>query len=347
MPSDFHEKLADIECRRDSKARRRLNDNPDVICNISADDIEKGVTLEQLDNCNTPVHCYGGQLTIHGLMPDFRPETRPNGYRSLIRNGNGSIGVKYIAVDAGKKAIIAKVCKLVDNGWHTHLNSTGFELCRNFYVKDESERAIAKTNTINAMKGIPGDKFFGSIYAYTLAYGLGYGVCADIGAIPESELWEFIRIMFGVNESELETLDNAQKEKDNAEKIAREIRWEKECAEAKVKETERIARFRLFMPTVNGTKLASIPRKTEISFQGYSSKQEIMTETIWDEEITKVIEEAKPTGQFAPKLITIKKRGFKLCYAIGKDTYPKFHQIEPRHYDIWDKACAAGQVFEA
>ncbi len=42
MPSDFHQKLDSIDCRKDTKARRRLNDNPDVICNISADDIEKG-----------------------------------------------------------------------------------------------------------------------------------------------------------------------------------------------------------------------------------------------------------------------------------------------------------------
>ncbi len=279
-------------------------------------------------------------------MPDFRPETRPNGYRSLIRNGNGSIGVKYIAVDAGKKAIIAKVCKLVDNGWHTHLTSQGFELCRNFYVKDETQRQTAKDNTIAAMKSIPGDKFFGSIYAYTLMYGMGYGICADIGAIPESELWSFISIMFNVDEVSVNELQRIADEKQIADNLAYKLQREIDIAAQKVKDEERRARFKLFLPTVTGDKLTHIPRKTEITFCGYSSQNEIITPRQWDDKGEVIDNGGIPTGQFEKKIITIKKRGFKLCYAIGSDSYPKYHQIEERLYEKWDKACQAGQVFE-
>ncbi len=346
MPSDFHEKLNSLECRRDTKARRRINDNPNTIINITAEEIEKGVTLEQLNEVNTEVHCYGGQLTIHGTMPDFNPNARVNGYKFLFQNGNGSIGVKYGAVDGDKKAIIAKVAKLVNNGWHTHLNSQGFELCRNFYVKDETQRQTAKDNTIAAMKSIPGDKFFGSIYAYTLMYGMGYGICADIGAIPESELWSFISIMFNVDETQVIELERIQKEKEIADNLAYKLQREIDIAAQKIKDEERSARFKLFLPTVTGNKLTHIPRKTEITFCGYSSQNEIITPRKWDEKGEVIDNGGIPTGQFEKKIITIKKRGFKLCYAIGNDSYPKFHQIEPGHYDKWDKACAAGQVFE-
>ncbi len=339
MPSNFHEKLESLECRRDTKARRRLNDNPNEVINITAEEIEKGVTLEQLNEVNTPVHCYGGQLTIHGTMPDFNPNARVNGYKFLFQNGNGSIGVKYGAIDGSKKAIIAKVAKLVDNGWHTHLNSQGFELCRNFYVKDETLRQKAKEDTINAMKSIPGDKFFGSIYAYTLAYGMGYGVCADIGAIPESELWSFIHVMFGVNKSEVETLDNARKEKESEEKSAREIQQEIEYKINMEKKTARLARYAEFLKTlVDKVKVTTIPTKKEFSFIRYDDS----------------LENPDKQGDFGYKTVTIKKRGFRYCYnvkpsiTIGFGYYGNeaWKMIEDRHYNNWQEQANKGLLYQ-
>ncbi len=337
----FAEKLESIDCRKDTKARRRLNDNPDTVCNITAEQIEQGVSLEDLDNCNTPVHCYGGQLTIHGLMPDFNPAARPNGYKSLIRNGNGSIGVRYDAVDAKKKAIIMRVSRLVKDKWHGNITSTACEISKNFYVKDEAERANAKAQTIAAMKSIPANRFFGSVYCYSLLYGMGYGVAAEIGAIPAIELWPFITDMFGIDETQFNELDRADKERIEAENIAYKIKQEADYIVAMEKKTARLARFAEFIKTIgNRPKVTIVPAKQEFSFIRYDDGLEL----------------PDALGQFGYKTITIKKRGFRYCYnvkpsvVIGYDysgSADKWKMIEERHYTNWNKQAAEGLLYSS
>jgi len=108
MKDDFTmkllEKLESLDCRRDEKARRVSNIAPDALAAITAEALENGVTIEELETLNVPVLYYSTQLTIHGKLPDFNPAARPAGYKAIFRNGNGSIGVKYIAIDAAKKS---------------------------------------------------------------------------------------------------------------------------------------------------------------------------------------------------------------------------------------------------
>ena len=102
------EKLETLDCRRDDKARRVSNVAPNTVANITAAELEAGVTLERLDELNVPVLRYGTQITIHGVLPDFDPDSRPGGYRAAVKNGNGSVGVRYGAVDASKKQMLRR-----------------------------------------------------------------------------------------------------------------------------------------------------------------------------------------------------------------------------------------------
>lgn len=209
------EKLESLDCRKDEKARRVLNVAPDTIADISADELEKGVSLERLESLNVPVLRYTGQVTIHGKLPSFNPGARPGGYKAIFQNGNGSIGVRYAAIDAGKKEILARCARVVEkseNGqWFTSRNSSGFEVIRYWIVKDETQREDQKLATIAALKSFPVSRFFGSIGAFSLAYGVGYGVVASIGAIPESEVWPFCAEIFGIEN--LATLEAREREK--------------------------------------------------------------------------------------------------------------------------------------
>ena len=195
------EKLDQIDCRKDTKARRVLNVAPDCVANITADTLEAGVTLEALEAVNVPVFRYGGQVTIHGKLPEFNPDSRPGGYKAVFRNQNGSIGVKYCAIDADKKKLIARACRMKGE-FSSNATSQGFEVSQCFFVHNESERLAVKAATLAALKALPVGRFFGSAYAFSLMYGAGYGIAANIGAIPVAELWPLITELTGIGSLE-------------------------------------------------------------------------------------------------------------------------------------------------
>lgn len=228
------DKLESLDCRRDDKARRVLNTAPDTVANISAETLENGVTLEALEALNVPVYRYNGQVTIHGKLPDFNPEARPAGYKAIFRNGNGSIGVRYIAIDAEKKELIARAARVSASGWFPSINSQGFDLAKTFHVHDESTREQVKQTALAALRSIPVSRFFGGAYAGVLPYGAGYYVCAYIGAIAAADLWPLIGEMLGVTETEL-----AEKEAAKArEEEERQAKYRAECDERAARRDE-------------------------------------------------------------------------------------------------------------
>lgn len=89
-----------------------------------------GVTTEQLAEFakKYPVFFYKTQVTLHGLFPEMGAYS--HGYKNLIRNQNGSLGVKYSAIDAAKKKWLASLCSVVDV--HSYRNSTEFYVYRSF-----------------------------------------------------------------------------------------------------------------------------------------------------------------------------------------------------------------------
>lgn len=262
------EKLEQIDCKRDDKARRVANVAPRTVANITADTIENGVTLEALEALNVPVLRYATQVTIHGKLPEFNEYARPGGYKSIIRNGNGSIGVRYCAIDAGKKALINMACK-VAGSWSAMMTSQGFQISQGFYVRDETEREAKKAETLAALRSLPTGLFFGQAFAYSLPYGAGYGAAADIGAIPEESLWQLIESLTGCKNLAavecLETLKEAKyQEQREAARIEREARDVVE--EAKAKELiESLAPYALTVePKQSGDKFRMLNRYNEL-----------------------------------------------------------------------------------
>ena len=211
---EITEKFDAIDCRQDDKARRVLNVAPDMAANITAEELEAGVTLERLATLNVPTFRYSTQVTIHGRLPDFNPSARPGGYRSLFLNQNGSAGVRYAAIDAGKKDLIARACQATKGRWVAHQTSQGLEISQTFIVSDESKRAEAKAQTIAALRSIPVGIFFGTAYGCVLAYGAGYAVVAVIGAIPEPEVMNLIRFFTGFETMEQVTAMEQQRQKE-------------------------------------------------------------------------------------------------------------------------------------
>jgi len=146
--NDFLDKF---ECKKDDKARRVLNVAPDKPANVTANELEDGMTLEALQGIGVPVLRYSTQITIHGLIPAFDDTKRVGGYRNLIRNGNGSVGVKYGAIDAAKKDLIARSARATGGKWHPCVDSSG--LCLQATFKDRGE-AIAFAEAAKGAAGM-------------------------------------------------------------------------------------------------------------------------------------------------------------------------------------------------
>ena len=134
------------------------------------------MTLEALQDIGVPVLRYSTQITIHGLIPAFNDAKRVGGYRNLIRNGNGSVGVKYGAIDAAKKDLIARSARATGGKWHPFTDSSG--LCLQATFKDRGE-AIAFAE---AAKGAA-SMVYGSLHGICLPWGAGYMICLFIGIL--------------------------------------------------------------------------------------------------------------------------------------------------------------------
>lgn len=225
------DKFESIACKRDDKARRVSNVAPDTIANVTADTLENGITLEALESLNVPVLRYAGQVTIHGRLPEFNQDARPGGYKAVFLNGNGSVGVRYIAIDAEKKLLIQRACRAA-GPWAANLCSSAFEVSRSFYVRDEEKRDAVKQETLAALRSLPVALFYGQAFAFTLAWGAGYGCGADVGAIPSENVWPLIKELTGLSSlAEIEAIEQAKEAAWNKRVADSEAAREKEYAD--------------------------------------------------------------------------------------------------------------------
>lgn len=235
------DRLETLECKRDDKARRVSNVAPNTVANITAETLEQGVTLEALDALNVPAFRYGTQITIHGKLPAFNPNARPGGYKAIFQNGNGSIGVRYSAIDAEKKKLIARASRVTEGGWRASANSSAFEVSRSFYVKDETQREAVKAECLAALRSLPVSLFYGSAFAFVLPYGMGYGCGAEIGAIPAADLWTLIDSLFGIK-SEADLIKREQLAEQA--QAAKRAEWEKEHEAHKAERAAKVETIR-------------------------------------------------------------------------------------------------------
>jgi hypothetical protein len=319
----LHEKLETLNCRRDELARRVLNVSPDTIANISAANIKAGITLEDLSAVNVPVFRYDTQVTIHGLIPDL-----PNDSNLYTVNGNGSVGIRYGAIDKNKKDLLQRCAKVSKTSWHVHRNSTEFMVYHEFLVKDETQRTAQKSSCLEVLRSIPRGLFFGSAGAFSLAYGMGYAATAHIGGVPEEHVWNLAQFFFCITDlAMLETLEAEKKAKRDAEME----QWRKECEQAKIQRelAEQAKREELaeFLRGIALPRLSTVPR-LPCRFAFYSTEKSV-------------------DGAFIRKTVELAKRGPHLCARVSPSIGTGWKKVKAIAWKQWDAAAAAGKLFTA
>ncbi len=218
---NIREVLENANITRDDKARRVLNTAPDKVADITLKEIESGVSIERLEALTIPVYQYGGQVTIHGIFKDIPDDLRVNGYKSIFLNGNGSLGVKYVAIDSDKKTLLHKISRYSKTKWVISINSEGCIAYRTFHSADNADD---KARLLDCYNTTPDSLYVGNKRAVSLMYG-GYAVILYIGAIYQDKLWELVNVLTGI-ESQLE-YDNAVQAEAEAYAISN-AKWEAE-----------------------------------------------------------------------------------------------------------------------
>jgi hypothetical protein len=205
----------------DTKARRRSNVSESV-ANITAAEIEQGVSLERLETIGVPVLRYSTQVTIHGILPDFEEGARQAGYKSVVKNGNGSVGIKYGAIDAEKKRRLYELSRDVRKDWLGSLTAAGLVVSNRYENRDAC---------LAALRSFPRDLICGYVEAGRAVYSGDYYVVATIGAIPAANWWGLAGALWGVKEqSEWDSI-KAEREREMAA-----LTVEREARNAEVRE---------------------------------------------------------------------------------------------------------------
>ena len=225
----------------DTKARRVLNTAPTKIMNITPVELTgQGLTIERMENLNVPAYYYATQLTIHGKIKGEIPYG-VGGYKNLIRNQNGSLGVKYSAIDMKKKRLIEKVAQFAKSGWHVNITSSACEVYKIFYNDDtDLEGTDIKDQVTSCYDGIPSKLFTGQKFIGRLMWGAGFYVAMEIGTIYEKNVWKYCKQVFGMNEKEFELAKIARKKQREQEEREAEVAQAKRVAET---EARRVRRF--------------------------------------------------------------------------------------------------------
>lgn len=220
----------------DDKARRVLNTSHRQ-ANITAEEIEAGITSERLDTIGVPVYRYATCVTIHGQLPDFNPNKRVGGYKSLSQNQNGTLGVRYIAIDAQKKKTILRRASYGVKKYHVSLSSSEYSISKCFGEYTAENLATAKEELSKVPTNFTGTAYLG---AERPAWGGTPRIWLDIilGAIPTEEVDRFSEFVCGCTLAEVEAKKQAEEDKYQAEHAEDEKREAKAREAQKAKEAE-------------------------------------------------------------------------------------------------------------
>lgn len=208
----------------DDKARRVLNTSHKQ-ANITAEEIEAGITSERLDTIGVPVYRYATCVTIHGQLPDFNPKKRVGGYKSLSQNQNGTLGVRYIAIDAQKKKTILRRAAYGVKKYHVSLSSSEYSISKCFGEYTAENLATAKEELSKVPTNFTGTAYLG---VERMPWGGIPRIYLDIslGAIPAGEVDKFSEFITGLPVAELDAKQKAKEEEYAAERMERDKQLE-------------------------------------------------------------------------------------------------------------------------
>lgn len=209
--------------------RKSLNRSNQTIDQEIISNIEKnGLTIETLKNWSYPYFVYKTQITLHGIVNEISTNYIA-GYKNLILNSNGSLGIKYNAIDVEKKKEIAKYLNAVSS-YRVNYDSTGWSITKTFVNPNIDE---LKKEYLS----IPKDLLIGSAHLGSLPqiFGNIFMIIIDLQAIPSENVEKFIIHFCGANYKEKYNTVLLEKQKEH-EKFEQEYEQRKKEQASKIQD---------------------------------------------------------------------------------------------------------------
>jgi len=233
----------------DCDTKKILNRSDKVVSKELLDSVENGVTSETLNDCGLPVFKYNTQITIHGQFPTVT-KNYIGGYKNVFQNQNGSVGVKYQAIDYAKKVRIynALAFKLK---FRTEHNSTVFSsyYYKQFTHENYKEVELIRQNIRNIFEKVTLPYIQKSIYVAKVPYLGTFLVCEfKVNAIYEKDMPELFNALFGQTETEINVEYAAYKKELDEKRALDNAKYEKEREERQRASSELRAALRLTVP---------------------------------------------------------------------------------------------------
>lgn len=203
---------------------KKINRSNNVIPIEVIESLEKGeFTHETLTDLvkRFPVFRYRSCITVHGSWPMVEV-TRIGGYRNVIQNKNGSVEVRYTAIDVEKFHRIADLI-YQQSKFRLHSDSNGrkFQIAQRV-TKETYKELGAQFNVLAAkFKGLD---IYGNVSVYLAQDFFGLFLVLDVVplAIPESQVNTLTELLTGKPIAELNSLLAERKEVERIENEARE-----------------------------------------------------------------------------------------------------------------------------
>lgn len=238
---DFNagEELFNVVGNTDSK--HILNLSGKEVPESVLDEIEKGCSLETLEAVakDFPICKYVTQITIHGLFPQLRTRRVGGMYVNLVRNKNGSVGVRWNAIDAEKRGRLYGFCKLA--GWHISISSSSHMVYKSERVTQENYGEVVARLKAECEK-IDKSLFFGNASVRIISvWGMKLAVLSvSVNAFYEENFRKLAECITGKTIDELVELKKADQKRriEEMKRLEEEnAKWEAEY-EAKRKATK-------------------------------------------------------------------------------------------------------------
>lgn len=225
--------------------RKQLNRSTILIPEEVLKSLDSGLSSEQLEQLNVPVFKYKTQITVHG---HFTPPTGTtikeyvNGYKSLILNDNGSLGVKYKAIDAGKKELIYTTLELL--GWGSTLeNSTQWISERNIRFETKEQLVAIVEEAKQTRDRLNQVQYIGTFGVQTFnIMGMRWAsIYLSVNAIKSEHVLPLLEAV--TNSTDIEKRANDILEEKHAAEVAKNIQENKERLERAAREKRKHEEF--------------------------------------------------------------------------------------------------------
>lgn len=267
------EELLNIDLGRKFDTPKKLNRSNKQVPEQIVNDLEAGkMTSEMLQKLsgNFILFYYRSCVTVHGNWPDVAIE-RIGGYKNINQNKNGSLEIRWSAIDAEKTRSIADGLKGISSKFYFINNSTDRLFRWTEAVAKETFNEIrAKMQPVaERLAALP---IYGYINLYsspTLWGGVVLVLDVHLLAVLETDVYRTILALANMDSDKYDAVRESylEQEKERTEKYQREATARKEAGEAKKKELEQLLND-VYKPQVVGLKqVKAFGNKTLVTIQ--------------------------------------------------------------------------------